>query len=171
MRITKEDTSEETTEYTYNMSTGLALGTVQNKQTGLPKSIVPDLGWFDRNRTKFEDWWREIQLFLKNNRVNRTDNRITAILAHLRGGVAEIYAQKKLNELDKETDTQDWDEFVRKLKTMFSNKNKATNTEWKIKTFKQGKKHIANFMIEFEALVMKADIDKLHTILLLKKNV
>ena len=171
MRITKEDTSEETTEYIYNMSTELALVTVQNKQAGLPKSIVLNLGWFDRNRTKFEDWWREIQLFLKNNRVNRTDNRITAILAHLRGGVAEIYAQKKLNELDKETDTQDWDEFVRKLKTMFSNKSKATNTEWKIKTFKQGKKHIANFMIELEALVMKADIDKLHTILLLKKNV
>ena len=171
MRITKEDTSEETTEYTYNMSTGLALVTVQNKQAGLPKSIVPDLGWFDRNRTKFEDWWREIQLFLKNNRVNRTDNRITAILAHLKGSVAEIYAQKKLDKLDEETDTQDWDEFVRKLKTMFSNKSKATNTEWKIKTFKQGKKHIANFMIEFEALVMKADIDKLHTILLLKKNV
>jgi len=54
---------------------------------------------------------------------------------------------------------------------MFSKKSKATNTEWKIKTFKQDKKHIANFMIEFEALVMKADINKLHTILLLKKNV
>ena len=34
-----------------------------------------------------------------------TDNRITAILAHLRGGVTEIYVQKKLDELDKELDT------------------------------------------------------------------
>jgi len=37
----------------------------------------------------------------------KTDNRITAILAHLRKGVAGIYAQKKLNELDKELGTQD----------------------------------------------------------------
>ena len=32
---------------------------------------------------------------------------ITAILACLRGGIAGIYAQKKLNELDEENDTQD----------------------------------------------------------------
>ena len=24
------------------------------------KSMVPDPGWFDSNRTKFEDWWRGI---------------------------------------------------------------------------------------------------------------
>jgi len=35
------------------------------------------------------------------------DNRITAILAYLRESIAEIYAQKKLNELDEETKTQD----------------------------------------------------------------
>jgi len=37
--------------------------------------------------------------------------------------------------------------------------------------FKQGKKHIVDFMIKFEALAMKADTDKLHVIFLLKKNV
>jgi len=56
---------------------------------------------------KFEDWWRGIQLFLKSNRVIETNDRITVILAHLRGGVVGIYAQKKLNELDEELGTQD----------------------------------------------------------------
>jgi len=37
--------------------------------------------------------------------------------------------------------------------------------------FKQEKKNTANFMIEFEVLAIKADIDKLYTIFLLKKNV
>ena len=82
-----------------------------------------------------------------------------------------IYAQKKLDELDEDNDTQDWDDFVKEIKTMFSNKSKAADTEWKIKMFKQGKKNIADFMIEFEALAMKADTDELHTIFLLKKNV
>ena len=37
--------------------------------------------------------------------------------------------------------------------------------------FKQERKNTAYFMMEFKALAMKADIDKLHTIFLLKKNV
>ena len=77
----------------------------ENIQAGLPKNIVPDPEWFDGDQSKFEDWWRGIRLFLKSNRVNRIDNRITAILAHLRGGVAGIYTQKKLNELDEDNDT------------------------------------------------------------------
>ena len=36
-----------------------------------------------------------------------TDDRITAILACLRGGIADIYAQKKLDKLDGELGTQD----------------------------------------------------------------
>jgi len=42
----------------------------------------------------------------------KTNNKITAILACHRGGVAGIYAQRKLNELDKETRTQNWKDFV-----------------------------------------------------------
>jgi len=71
------------------------------------KNMVPDPGWFDSNQMKFEDWWRGMRLFLKSNRVMETNNRIIAILACLRGGVADIYAQRKLNKLDKETGTQD----------------------------------------------------------------
>ena len=54
---------------------------------------------------------------------------------------------------------------------MFSDKTKATNAEWKIETFKQEKKNMADFMIKFKALAMKADTDELHAIFLLKKNV
>ena len=34
--------------------------TNDNGQAIMPKNIVPDLGWFDGNRTKFEDWWKRI---------------------------------------------------------------------------------------------------------------
>jgi len=63
-----------------------------------------------------------MQLFFKSNRVMETDDRITAILACLRGGVARIYAQKKLNELDEEIGTQNWDDFMKEIKTIFSDK-------------------------------------------------
>ena len=60
---------------------------------------------------------------------------------------------------------------MKELKTTFSDKTKAADAKWKIETFKQGKKNTADFIIEFEALAMKADTDELHTIFLLKKNV
>ena len=101
----------------------------------------------------------------------KTDNRITVILIYFRGSIAGIYIQKKLDELDKETDIQDWDEFVQEIKNTFSNKSKTTDTRSKIKIFKQGKKYIADFMIEFKALAIKANIDDLYAICLLKKNI
>jgi len=67
-----------------------------------------------------------------------TDNRITAILACLRGGVAGIYAQKKLNKLDKELGIQDWDNFVKEIKTTFSDKTKAADAKWRIESFNKG---------------------------------
>ena len=112
-----------------------------------------------------------MQLFLKSSRVMETNNRITVILAHLREGVVGIYAQRKLDELDKELGTQDWEDFVKEIKTMFSDKTKTADAKWKIKSFKQGKKNTADFMIEFKALAMKMDTDELHTIFLLKKNI
>ena len=133
--------------------------------------MVSNPEWFNGDRTKFEDWWRGMKLFLKNNIVMETGNKIIAILVYLRRDIAGIYTQKKLNELDEETGTQDWNNFVQKIKKIFSDKTKAADAEWKIETFKQGRRNTADFMIEFEVLAMKADTDKLHAIFLLKKNV
>ena len=156
---------------TEEMSITLAVTVNKNGYAGILKNMVPDPKQFDGNQTKFEDWWRGIRLFLKSNRVMEINDRITAILAHLRGGVASIYAQRKLDELDKETRTQNWEEFVWEIKTTFSDKTKIADAEWKIETFKQEKKNTADFMIEFNTLAMKTDTDELYTIFLLKKNV
>ena len=94
------------------MSTVLVPIQESNRQARIPQSMVPDPEWFDGNRMKFEDWQREIRLFLKSNKVMEADNRIITILAYLRGGIVGIYAQKKLNKLDKEIGTQDWEEFI-----------------------------------------------------------
>ena len=143
----------------------------ENIQTITPKSMILDLGWFDGDRTKFEDWWRGIWLFLKSNKVVVIDNKITTVLAWLRGGIAGIYMQKKINELEDEEDTQDWEKFVKEIKIAFSNKSKVVDAEWKIKTFWQNKKYIADFIIKFDALVIKAETNNMYTIFLLKKNV
>ena len=70
-----------------------------------------------------------------------------------------------------EEDTQNQDEFVKEVKTVFSNKSKAADAKQKIETFQQKKKHITDFMIEFEVLAIKAKTDDMHVIFLLKKNI
>ena len=60
---------------------------------------------------------------------------------------------------------------MKEIKTTFSNKMKAADAKWKIEMFKQRKKNTADFIIEFKTLAMKTDIDELHAIFLLKKNV
>ena len=174
LQINKEASTDEYKQTNTEMSVApatMATAVSKNIQVGLLKNMVLDPGWFDGDQSKFEDWWRRIRLFLKSNRVNGTDNRITVILARLRGGVAGIYTQKKLNELNEDNNTQEWDEFVKELKTTFSDKSKVANAKWKIETFKQGKRNTADFIIEFKALAIKADTDELHAIFLLKKNV
>ena len=96
-----------------------------------------------------------MRLFLKSNRVMETNNRIMAILARFRGGIAGIYAQRKPDELDKEIRTQNWEDFVWEIKTTFSDKTKVADAKWKIETFKQGKKNTVDFIIEFNALYHK----------------
>ena len=64
-----------------------------------------------------------------------TDNRIIAILAWPREGIVGIYTQKKLDQMEDNKDTQDWEEFIREIKITFSNKSKAVDTKWKIKMF------------------------------------
>ena len=65
-----------------------------------------------------------------------TNNRITAILACLREDVVRIYIQKKLNKLNKELKTQNWNNFVKEIKIMFSDKTKAADAKQKIEFFK-----------------------------------
>ena len=51
------------------------------------------------------------------------------ILARLREDVAGIYAQRKLDELDEELGTQDWEDFMKELKITFSDKTKTADAE------------------------------------------
>ena len=58
LQITEEALSEYKQTDT-EMSVAPALAN-KNIQTVIPKSMVPDPGWFDGNQMKFEDWWREM---------------------------------------------------------------------------------------------------------------
>jgi len=92
------------------------------------------------------------------------------VLAQLREGIVEIYVQKKIDQMKDDDDIQNWDKFVKEVKTAFSNKSKVADAKWKIKIFRQGKKHIVDFIIEFKALAMKTETDHIHAIFFNKEE-
>jgi len=140
-------------------------------ETGEHKSTVPEPGWFNGNRKGFEDWWRAMRLYLKANRITEAKDKVTVVLSKFRGGTAGAFAQQKLDEIEEQDDTPSWDAFEAEIKLIYQDKTREADAEWRIKTFTQGQKHIADFLIEFMALVAKVQTDDQHAIFLLKKNV
>jgi len=140
-------------------------------ETGGHKSTVPEPGWFDGNRRTFEDWWRAMRLYLKANRITGAEDKVTVVLSRFRGGTTGAFAQHKLDEIEEQDDTLSWDAFEAEIKLIYQDKTREADAEWCIEMFIQGRKHIANFLIKFMALVAKAQTDNQHAIFLLKKNV
>jgi len=112
-----------------------------------------------------------MKLYLRANKVTDADKKIIAVLGRFRKGTAGAFSQQKLDKIDGGDDTPSWDAFEAELQLVYSNKTKEANTEWRIETFTQGKKHIVDFLIEFMALASKAQTDDQHAIFLLKNNI
>ena len=57
LQITEEASSKYKQMETDEMSNipALAVATNKNVQAGMPKNMVPDLGWFNSDQTKFEN--------------------------------------------------------------------------------------------------------------------
>jgi hypothetical protein len=133
--------------------------------------MVPEPGFFDGTRSKFEDWWRQMKLYMRFNKIASADDKATAVLARFRGGTAGPFAQMVLMEMEDREDTIPWEDFEAQVTKNFSDEADGAVAEWKIETFKQNKKHIADFLIEFEVLKTKSKTDEAHATFLLKKNV
>ena len=134
LKITEDNVSNRSTELAISKTKEILTVPIpvvynENVQVSMPRSIVSDPEWFDGDWMKFEDWWREIWLSLKSNRIVATDDKIITVLPWLRGGIAGIYMQKKINKLEYIEDSQDWEEFVKEIKTAFNNKSKIADTK------------------------------------------
>ena len=83
LRITEDNISNRSTEpATPEIDKMLTASAPAVYNENVPtKTMVPDPGWFNRDRTKFKDWWKGIRLFLKSNRVVAVNEKITAVLA------------------------------------------------------------------------------------------
>jgi hypothetical protein len=126
---------------------------------------------FEGDREKFSDWWRQMTFFLKYNDITSADKKAIAILSRMQGGIAGTYAAKWLTKVESSDDTIDWEDFKKDITTSFSVGNEKEKAEWDIEEFKQGKRHIADFLIEFSVLKVKAKCNHTHAIFLLKKHV
>jgi hypothetical protein len=169
----EEETKSDDTKMSTNQGTGQAAGSQalvpMNGQMG--KSLVPDPRFFDGKQKRFSDWWRGMKLFLKLNKVDSPDMKIMAIISQMRGGTAGNFATHWTDKVANMDDTMDWKAFKDNFTESFSMGNEKESTQWKIKSFKQGNCHIADFLIEFHVLKTTSMTDDAHAIFLLKKNI
>jgi hypothetical protein len=108
---TKSDKTDN--EMSTNQGTGQAPGSQALVQTNgqMGKSLVPDPGFFDGEQKKFSDWWRGMKLFLKFNKVESPDMKITATISRMRGGTAGNFATHWMDKVANTDDTMDWKAF------------------------------------------------------------
>jgi hypothetical protein len=74
-----------------------------------------------------------------------------------------------LTEMEQKGDTILWEDFEATVTRSFSDEADGATAEWKIESFKQKKKHSANFLIKFEVLRLKSKTDDLYATFLLKR--
>ena len=140
-------------------------------QAVMPKNMVLDLKWFDENWMIFENWWREIQSFLKSNKIIVTEDKITISLTQ-RKHCRDICIERKLMRWKKKKIFRIGIDLLKK-----SRQHSATRVRQQIPNGKSSyldkkrKKHITKFMIKFEVLAIKAETNNMHAIFLLKKNI
>ena len=92
--------------------------------------MVPEPGWFNRDRKTFEDQWRAMKLYFRANKVTDANEKIIAVLDRFQEGTAGAFAQQKLNKINRGDGTPSWNVFEAKLQLVYSDKMKETNTEW-----------------------------------------
>ncbi len=153
------------------MSTENTDNTLVTMPTHSVKSFVPEPQWFNGDRSKFDDWWRAMKLYLRFNKITAAEDKAIAVLSRLRDGTAGPFAAMKLKQIEENEDTIDWDMFAQEFERTFSDDALKVKAEWQIEKLRQGNKNTADFLIEFEVLKNRADTDDYHAMFLLKKNV
>ena len=71
------------------------------------------------------------------------------VLGQLRGEMVGLFAKQKLAKVKGEEDpnTISWDAFKEEIKLLFSDRTRATDTQWVIETYKQEKEYITCYRI------------------------
>jgi hypothetical protein len=147
------------------MSTGQ--NTTSEKE--INKDIIPKPKNFNGKRDDFNVWWRNMNLFLKFNNIDDEDQKIIATIIRLEGGLADYFAQVWTDRINNGP-AYDWDTFTEELKKTFAKGNEKEEAKERIEHFKQGNKHVVDFLVEWEALRWLAKLDNDHAIFLLKKH-
>ncbi|XP_006457271.1 hypothetical protein AGABI2DRAFT_123138 [Agaricus bisporus var. bisporus H97] len=140
------DTDDQNTRDNDNMSNDAAV--TVSAPTDALKSLIPSPKDFGGNREQFAEWWMNMTLFLKYNKVTDTDQKIIATIVRLKGPIpsyfAEVWTEKLASSI-----TYTWDSFEEEIKTSFGKGNEKDIAEERIKSLKQGNRNTMDFLVEF----------------------
>jgi hypothetical protein len=133
----------------------------------LLRAALADPGSYDGNRTKFNAWWENMQLWLLGYEDLSDTAKIISILTRLKSGDALDWAQnKKQRILDGQVITLD--DFKKQVKERFSDPARKEKAQHEIHTFTQGKLPLQTYLDKFAVLKAISGIDSATAFYLLK---
>ena len=134
-----------------------------------PKLKVAEPDFFDGTHSKFRDWMRQVNLYLRGRRITADDDRIIVTLSYMKGGTASTWAGRFLDDtMGVHQPLGTYTDFVALLKATYEDRTAGARARDRLDHFLQHDLTIDDFVNQFETLVQEAGLtdDKEKTRLL-----
>jgi len=148
--------------------------------TSIPQLKIAEVTPFDGDRTKYTTFKRQVVLHfaatpLLFTRPQGDLNKIIFTLSHMKGGLAEEWANVYIDRANSPTgDWGTWPVFVEALEKAFKDANEEQTAQHHLEALRQGKRTAQDFFFEFESTMRRAGysavIHETYLISLLERN-
>jgi Retrotransposon gag protein/Zinc knuckle len=111
--------------------------------------------YFDGTHTHFRSWIRQLNLYLRGRRVTDDEGKILTALSYMKGGAAEIWAERFVRERG-DSSYGSWDDFVASLRESFTDHTAERRARDELDRFTQDRLGVDEFFNRLESLFSDA---------------
>ena len=135
-----------------------------------PKTDAKPPDVFDGSHDKFKSWTRQVETYLIAKGIREPQARIFTTLTYMRGGTAEAWAQRYIDDINNQA--ADWDIFTGLLGAAFQDRNLSRKAREELEVFSQDSKTIDDYFTQLESKFSQAGMaDDVEKICILEKGV
>jgi hypothetical protein len=129
---------------------------------------IADLDPFDGTKTKYTTFCRQVQVCLvarpdlfKGTRES-DQNAILFAISHMRGGMAEEWANEFLEKAAEDGTFGTWKDFTDRMDATFKDVNASAKARHRLETMRQERRTAEDFFLEFESTFRRAGFNTRH---------
>jgi hypothetical protein len=131
---------------------------------------VADPGYYDGTKSKFQDWWRNMQLWLSGYSDMSGTAKIVAVLSRLTTGDAVDWARAKKTEIIDSDVAFTWEAFKLDLVERFDDPTRKMQALTSIHNFRQEKISVQTYIDKFTILKSTSALGDAEALYLFKRG-